>query len=528
MTAELQSALLRHLDEADYARFHTLAQALTGMVFNNHRRPELERAVAETLQATGLADQAALYDILQDAPANHPARIRFVRHLTVGETHFFRNEPQFAALTQHILPELIERKRSVRQLRIWSAGCSTGEEPYSLSILLERLLPDLADWNVLLLATDINQDALERAQQGVYGPWSFRQAPPAFQAAYFTQEGRTFTLLPRIRQRVTFAYLNLAGANYPSPLTNTTNLDLILCRNVLIYFPPATTQHVVCRLYDALAEDGWLIVGHAEPSQEVFHQFASRNFPDTVVYRKQAPVQITPAPLLLTSWPAQESLPTSRPFALPPRIPAPASAPPQPAPRLSAPPPIHPLVTPTQSRADARSADARYADERYAGALALAAAGEYDRASQQLATLAAPPVNDGVAAFHLAQLLAGRGKLAEAERWVQVAVERAPLLAEAHYLHSLLFSEAGQPDAALTALRRCIYVDAEFELAHFSLAALYQQQQQAARALRELQLTVSLLAGRGETEPLRGGDGLLVGRLRQMATARMAALTAAA
>jgi chemotaxis protein methyltransferase CheR len=370
----------------------------------------------------------------------------------------------------------------------------------------------LADWNVLLLATDINQDALERAQQGVYGPWSFRQAPPAFQAAYFTQEDRTFTLLPRIRQRVTFACLNLAGANYPSPLTNTTHMDLILCRNVLIYFPPATTQHVAHRLYDALAEDGWLIVGHAEPSQEVFHRFVSCNFPDTVVYRKQPPALVSPAPFPPTLWLAQANLPPCRPVA-----------PPQSALWPPVPPPIHPLVTPAQP-----NVDARYADERYAGALALAAAGEYDQASRQLAALASPPVSDGVAAFHLAQLLAGRGKLAEAERWVQVAVEQAPLLAEAHYLHSLLFTEAGQPDAALTALRRCIYVDAAFELAHFSLAALCQQQQQTARALRELQLTVSLLAGRADAEPLRGGDGLLAGRLRQMATARMAVLSAAA
>ena len=386
MTAALQSTLLRHLDEAEYARFHELAQALTGMVFNDHRRPELERAVAETLQATGLTDLASLYDVLEQAPASHPARIRFVRHLAVGETHFFRNEPQFSALAQHILPDLIERKRGVRQLRIWSAGCSTGEEPYSLAILLERLLPDLADWNVLLLATDINQDALERAQQGVYGPWSFRQAPPAFQAAYFTQEGRTFTLLPRIRQRVTFAYLNLAGANYPSPLTNTTHMDLILCRNVLIYFPPATTQHVVHRLYDALAEDGWLIVGHAEPSQEVFHRFVSCNFPDTVVYRKQPLALVSPASFPPTLWPALANLPASRPVAPPPRMPAPASAPPQSALRLPAPPPIHPLVTPAQL-----NVDARYADARYAGALALAAAGEYDQASQQLAALASPP-----------------------------------------------------------------------------------------------------------------------------------------
>ncbi len=490
MTAGLISSLLPRLDEADYERFHELAQALTGMYFGVHRRPELERAVGETSRATGVTNLSTLYDLLRQAPVSDPTRITFVHHLTVGETHFFRNEPQFMALTHHILPELIERKRHLRQLRIWSAGCSTGEEPYSLAILLEQLLPDLADWSVLLLATDIDQDALARAKQGVYGPWSFRQAPPSFQADFFTQEGRTFTLLPRIRQRVTFAYLNLAGDDYPSLRTNTTHFDLILCRNVLIYFPQATTHRVVSRLHAALNEDGWLIVGHAEPSQEVFHHFSICNFPDTVVYRKPSLLKLVQTP---------PALPDPQPPVTPaPLHFSPAVAAPRPVPAAIAAPPD--------------------TDDRYAAALSLSAAGAYEQASQQLLALAAPPVNDGHAAYYLAQLLAGRGKLAEAEGWAQVAVEQAPLLAEAHYLHSLLLTEAGQPDAALAALRRCVYVDAEFELAHFALAGLYRQQGQMTRAQRELQLTASLLAGRAADEPVRGGDGLTVGRLRQMVT----------
>jgi chemotaxis protein methyltransferase CheR len=494
--AELYSSLLPHLEEDDYVKFNALAQALTGMNLGAHRRPELARAIGETSQATGVTNLSALYDLLRRAPVNDPARATFVRHLSVGETHFFRNEPQFMALTRHILPDLIERKRHLRHLRIWSAGCSTGEEPYSLAILLEQLLPDLADWSVLLLATDINQDALARAKQGVYGAWSFRQTPPSFQADYFTQEGRTFTLLPRIRRRVTFAYLNLAGDEYPSLHTNTTHMDLILCRNVLIYFSQTTTHQVVSRLHAALNEDGWLIVGHAEPSQEVFHQFSSCNFPDTVVYRKPSPLGISQAP-------AAPALPA--PQQSPPPHLSPAVAAPRPAPQ----PAQQAVAAPTS------------ADDRCQAALSLSAAGNFEQATQQLLALAAPPVSDGRAAYYLAQLLAGRGKLADAERWAQVAVERAPLLAEAHYLHSLLLTEAGQPDAALAALRRCVYVDAEFDLAHFALAGLYYQQGQVARALRELRVTADLLAGRTADEPVRGGDGLTVGRLRQMVTMQM-------
>src|SRR5205085_1716639 len=130
-------------------------------------------------------------------------------------------------------------RRKVQRLRVWSAGCATGEEAYSLAILLEELLPDLAFWDVQILATDINRRSLARAQVGVYSPWSFREVPEGIQARYFTVQGRNFEVLPRIRERVSFAYLNLVEDNYPSLLNHTHDLDLILFRNVLIYFGEA-------------------------------------------------------------------------------------------------------------------------------------------------------------------------------------------------------------------------------------------------------------------------------------------------
>ena len=236
MAADSKQTPAYRLTDADFERFQQLACRMAGLVFSNSRRPELERAVLESCITTGIATPDELYAVLDCSGDGEPVQATFLRHITVGETHFFRNEPQFKALAEVILPELIQRRRPLRQLRLWSAGCATGEEPYSLAILLERLLPDLDRWQVLILATDINRTALERAQTGVFGAWSFRQTPPEFQAAYFHQQGRTFTLDERIRRRVTFACLNLSGSGYPSPLNNTSRMDLILCRNVLIYF----------------------------------------------------------------------------------------------------------------------------------------------------------------------------------------------------------------------------------------------------------------------------------------------------
>src|SRR5262249_24082640 len=162
-------------------------------------------------------DLDALYAQLASAEGR-PALDELLEALTIGETHFFRNRAQFAALESHILPELIARRRDTRQLRVWSAGCASGEEPYSLAIAIERQLPDVADWQVLILATDINRQALEKARRGVYGAWSFREVPPEVQASYFIPRGREFEIVPRVRERVTFAYLNLAAEGYPSLL----------------------------------------------------------------------------------------------------------------------------------------------------------------------------------------------------------------------------------------------------------------------------------------------------------------------
>ena len=146
----------------------------TGLSFPPQRHESAEHGVRRAMARAGATDPEEFLGL-----AARDARVLddLVVELTVGETYFFRNEPQFQALEQHILPELIARRRPSRQLRLWSAGCASGEEPYSLAILLERLLPDLADWHILILATDINPQVLARAKRGCYGEWSFRQTP---------------------------------------------------------------------------------------------------------------------------------------------------------------------------------------------------------------------------------------------------------------------------------------------------------------------------------------------------------------
>ena len=144
-----------------------------------------------------------------------------------------------SALRDQILPEIIRRRRGRNQcLRIWSAGCSTGEEPYSLAILVRELLADIGDWKIHILATDINEDALAAAREGIYRNWSFREVEEHYRQQYFTPEGESSRIRPEVQSMVSFRYLNLADDRYPTAATGTDALDLILCRNVMIYFPP--------------------------------------------------------------------------------------------------------------------------------------------------------------------------------------------------------------------------------------------------------------------------------------------------
>jgi chemotaxis protein methyltransferase CheR len=201
---------------------------------------------------------AAVAALLDPGTGGHSVVDALVSGMNVGETYFFRDAEQMAVLERDILPGLIARRRAQRRLRVWSAGCSTGEEPYTLAIMLARLLPDLTRWDVTVLGTDLNGESLRRARRGVYRPWSLRGLRPAALVPYVVPDGDDFAVSERIRRMVTFERLNLAADRYPA------QLDLVLCRNVLLYFDTASGRGVVARLRDALRPGGWLLLSPVE------------------------------------------------------------------------------------------------------------------------------------------------------------------------------------------------------------------------------------------------------------------------
>lgn len=206
--------------------------------------------------------------------------------LTNIESYFFRDTEQFTLLRDRILPELIKRKQNTKTIRLCSAGCSSGEEPYSLAILLKELLPNLEEWNLVVLGIDINQDALQKAKTGIYRPWSFRRVDLEMVQRYFRLTNNQYHIDSSIKQMVNFQNLNLVKQFIPQSNSELGELDLIVCRNVFIYFEPAAIAHVLNQFYEALTPLGYLITGHSELYGQNLSLFQTKVFPESVVYQR--------------------------------------------------------------------------------------------------------------------------------------------------------------------------------------------------------------------------------------------------
>jgi chemotaxis protein methyltransferase CheR len=269
------------LAQSELARLRAIVSRRTGLMPDSR----FDAAIEDTLRRAGLASAADLARLLT-APGGRYAWSVLLPRLTVSETHFWRDTAQFAAFDDFVLPDLIRRRGADRRLRVWSAGCATGEEPYSLAMMLLRH-PQLVGWEIDVFGTDIDREALVRARVGLYGPWSFREVPPAVMGNFFgAAPGGRQQVIEDVRRRVRFGELNLAERGWPAGSVG--DCDLVLCRNVLMYMEPATVAEIADRLFHALRPGGWLAVGHSEPSADTFARFTARRFPGAVLYQRPA------------------------------------------------------------------------------------------------------------------------------------------------------------------------------------------------------------------------------------------------
>ncbi|HLO75181.1 MAG TPA: protein-glutamate O-methyltransferase CheR, partial [Magnetospirillum sp.] len=245
-----------------FQRLKSLVIQNTGMAFYEDKDEDLARIVAARMGETGDTSCARYLDLISDQVRGREEMDALVAELTIGETYFFRHKEQFDALRDIILPEVLARNESVRRLRIWSAGCATGPEPYSVAILLKREFgARIAGWHVSIIGTDINQKFLARAREGRYDEWAFRATPDDVRRECFEPVGKQWVIKPEYKSGVTFQYHNLIKNRFPSLLDNLAGLDVIICRNVVIYFSRETVAGLVPCFHETLVDGGWLVMG---------------------------------------------------------------------------------------------------------------------------------------------------------------------------------------------------------------------------------------------------------------------------
>jgi chemotaxis protein methyltransferase CheR len=219
-------------------------------------------------------------------PTRQAELAALLNEITIGETCFFRSQPQLDALRQIVLPKVLEAKSKLPfpRIRIWSAGCSTGEEPYTLSMLmLEEGYGRLQDWSIEILATDLNDRSLARAQNAIYGSDSTRKLTPYYRQKYFIPIGGLLQVQPSVRKGVTFSRLNLSD---DACMTFMKSLDAVFCCNVLIYFDLASKRRVIQHFFNNLLPHGYLFLGHSESLYGVNTDFQLARLPGATGYIK--------------------------------------------------------------------------------------------------------------------------------------------------------------------------------------------------------------------------------------------------
>lgn len=475
-------------------RISELVTAQLGLHFPRERWGDLERGVGSAAGEFGFKNPESCIQWLLSSPlTKHQIEI-LASHLTVGETYFFRDKKSFEILGEQILPALIHaRRRTERRLRVWSAGCSTGEEAYSIAMLLDQHIPDLQDWNITILATDINPHSLRKASEGVYKEWSFRDAPPWLKQRYFqTKREGCFELVSRIKKMVMFSYLNLAEDVYPSLLNNTNAMDVIFCRNVLMYFAPERAKKVVHNLDRALVHGGWLIVSPSETSHISLSQFVSISMTGAAIYQKgvESSQMIESVPDWLIEGPEISHDPSLASFpdqeaTLPQEVGKPS-----------------PLLQEHEIEPDS-----------YREALALYEQGCYGLAAGKIQSRMSLNQDDAKAMTLLARIYANQGKLAEALGWCQKAIAADKLNAGSYYLVATIFQEQGQVEEVIRSLRRSLYLDQSFVLAHFALGNLALGQRKYKESDKHFENALLLLSKYRPEDILPESEGMTAGRL---------------
>jgi chemotaxis protein methyltransferase CheR len=272
------------MSEDEFRLIRDLIYCHCGLYFENDSKYLLEKRLGRRLAHHHLKEFRDYYNFLKYDRNREQELSDIMDVLTTNETYFFREAFQLKAFTEEIIPELMgaKEKRGDKTLRIWSAGCSTGEEPYTIAMLLLEM-GRLKGWHVEIIGTDISQRVLQQARKATYGKSSFRSTEEVYIKRYFQEQEGTFKINDEVRDLVTISHLNLFEQNRLALLGK---MDVIFCRNVIIYFDQLAKKRIIESFYKSLHEGGYLLLGHSESLMNITTAFALKHLKNDMVYRK--------------------------------------------------------------------------------------------------------------------------------------------------------------------------------------------------------------------------------------------------
>lgn len=485
--------------------FIQLISQRTGLYIREKDKQLLQQVIEQRMRALNLTWASEYYRFLlesswtteDDSPAQNEWHV-LAQLLTNTESYFFRDRGQFALLREKILPQLIAWRRAQQKqqgtskpsLRLWSAGCASGEEVYSVAILLWELLPDLYNWDLFVLGTDINQYILDKARAGIYGDWSFRLTSERFQKRYFSPHKSGWQLDAKIRNLVTFHYGNLVNDS----TYRTGDMDLILCRNVFIYFQPESIALVLNKFYKTLREGGYLLTAHTELYGQDLSPFRVRIFPESVAYQRceTSGSQVTPPPPPATTPVVRWQRPSrsnsvsrssvgKRPIS-------------QNKNRLRSHQNVSRISNSSNSSNSSRSSTTQSPrSTQFSEAEKLLCQGYYRQAIAQAQTYLEDAAYQLPAHTLIAQAHANLGDYNRANYYCQLALDIDANAAQPYHILAQIAAEKGNLEVAKSFFKRVLYLEPESISAYLHLGSIYQAQNELVRARKMLENALKLL-----------------------------------
>lgn len=476
------------LTEEEFLLFQNFILQNSGIFIDEPKRDQLRKALLSRTTFLNLTGYIDYYKFLKYNPRGEEEFKELLNLITIGETYFFRDAKHFNILRKYILAEIAKEKQAQgnRAIKIWSAGCSTGEEPYSIAITLVETLQPISMWDIEILASDVSTRALNIAQEGVYSKWSLRSTNRSYIEKYFIHDNKKFILKDEIKKMVNFEYFNLIKE--PFPLSKMGDYwDIIFCKNVTIYFKPESTKRVISNFYKSLQKGGYLFIGASESLYHISNEFKLVEIDGNFIYQKpvddavKKPVEepkvvlekITP-PIRLHKKPKKDDE-------------------------------LKKEIEEIKQKVQTPSKEEKIA-ELYKKAQYYFEAGMFEKALFELMKIIEFTEEHAETFLMLADIYANKEQFDDAERECRRALQLNSLLSPAHFLLGIILNKKGKTQEAIDEFKKTIYLDPNLPLAHLNLANIYYENKEYQKAAAQYRATINILTKSPDIPVKIGGE----------------------